>query len=181
MMLQNANERAVLKEFDTQKAISPGVATCWCQFCEADVKALALSKLSPCYCTTFDYTPILMTEDHLVVRRAVNHALERVALHPRHDHPLSDAPPDGPRVVDFIFEEGLDLVRQVMGESPSLCACDRCRDDALAYSLNRYPPRYGVRRNGKASLPEKERTAIRIELSPILARAARMISDKPRH
>lgn len=181
MKLQNANERAVTMEIETQKSFTPGDASCWCSFCEADVKALALSRLTPCYCTTFDYAPILMTEDHLMIRRAVSHAVARVALHPRHDRASSPLPPEGPRVVNFIFQEGLNLVDKVMEESGSSCTCDRCRQDALAHSLNRYPARYGVRRNAKASLPEKELTAIRIELAAIMSRAVRMVSDKPRH
>jgi hypothetical protein len=181
MRLLNANARAVMMEIDTQKSVAPGDDACWCSLCEADVKALALSKLTPCYCTTFDYAPILMTEDHLMIRRAVSHAIKRVALHPKHDRASAAPPPGGPRVVDFIFQEGLNLVDKVMEESGSRCACDHCRQDALAHSLNRYPPRYGVRRNGEASLPEKERTAIRIEFGAIMARAVRMVSDKPRH
>ena len=181
MMLQNANERAVLREVDTQKTLSPEGESCWCRLCEADVKALALSKLTPCYCTTFDYTPILMTEDHLIVRRAVSQAVERVTLHPKHDRASSSLPPGDPRVVNFIYQEGLELVERLMEDSGSRCTCEQCRRDALAYSLNRYPPRYGVQRNGKANLPEKEHTAIRIEFTAILSRAVRMVSDKPRH
>ena len=181
MMLQNANEQAVLKEVDSQKALSAGDDSCWCRQCEADVKALALSKLTPCYCTTFDYTPILMTEDYLVVRQAVSQAVGRVALHPKHDRASAGPPPGGPRVVNFIYQEGLELVGQLMEKAESRCSCEQCRRDALAYSLNRYPPRYGVQRNGSASLPEKEHTAIRIELAVIMGRAVRMVSDKPRH
>ena len=181
MTVQNANDRAVLSEVDTQKTLSPDGEACWCGLCEADVKALALSKLTPCYCTTFDYTPILMTEDHLIVRRAVSQAVKRVALHPKHDRGSISPPPGGPRVVDFVYQEGLGLVRHLMEESGSRCSCEQCRQDALAYSLNRYPPRYGVQRNGAANLPEKEQTAIRIELAAIMSRAVRMVSDKPRH
>jgi hypothetical protein len=180
--IQNANEKAILAEIESRmEAGPPENPACWCPYCEADVKALALSKLTPCYWTDFDCTPILQTEEHPRVRTAVSTALERVALHPKHRHDPSEGPPDGPRLVNFIAQEGEDLLEEVMETSGSSCTCARCRSDALAYSLNRYPPRYGVRRNGKPNLPEKERAAIRVELATIMARAARMISDKPRH
>jgi hypothetical protein len=180
--IQNANEEAVLGEIESRKAAdSQKDSACWCPYCEADVKALALSKLTPCYCTDFDYTPILQTEEHPRVRKAVSTALERVALHPKHRHNPAEGPPGGPHVVNFIAQAGEELLEEVMETSGSSCTCARCRSDALAYSLNRYPPRYGVRRDGKPSLPEKERATIRLELATIMARAARMISDKPRH
>ena len=181
MILQNANERAVAKEVETLKSLPSEGEACWCDHCEADVRALALSRLTPCYCTSFDYTPILMTEDHLLVRRAVYHAMERVSLHPRHDRVSSSPPPGGPKVVNFIYREGLEMIEEIMKQKGSRCTCETCRRDALAYSLNRYPARYGVQRNGSARLPEKEQTAIRIELGAIMSRAVGMISDKPRH
>jgi hypothetical protein len=180
--IKNANEEAVLGEIETRKTTDPRKdSVCWCPYCEADVKALALSKLTPCYCTDFDYTPILRTEEHPRIQEAVSTALERVAAQPKHRHTSSEGPPGGPRVVNFIAQEGENLLEGIMESSGNPCTCARCRSDALAYSLNRYPPRYGVQRNGERSLPEKERAAIRIELATIMARAARMISDKPRH
>ena len=64
---------------------------------------------------------------------------------------------------------------------PAYCACDLCRDDVLAFALNRVPPRYVSRREGavvtEVSL-EKEQSRAAIEV--VVMEALRKISVAPR-
>ena len=64
---------------------------------------------------------------------------------------------------------------------PAYCGCILCRDDVLAFALNRVPPRYVSRREGavvtEVSL-EKEQSRAAIEV--VVMEALRKISVAPR-
>ena len=64
---------------------------------------------------------------------------------------------------------------------PAYCGCDLCRDDVLAFALNRVPPRYVSRREGAVVTEvnlEKEQSRAAIEV--VVMEALRKISVAPR-
>jgi competence protein ComFB len=63
---------------------------------------------------------------------------------------------------------------------PAYCGCDLCRDDVLAFVLNRVPPRYVARREGAVVTEvnlEKEQSRAAIEV--VVMEALRKISVAP--
>ncbi len=180
--IHNATERLVLAEVQGRKTSRQETdGGCWCDGCEKDVVALSLSSLPPHYCTRFDWEEALQREGALWVRETVTRSLERVARHPKHHRQNSEAGGSRFRLVNFSFEECEAVIEQVLMEEQQACTCRRCLDDVLAYALNRYPPKYGVERNGEVSFPPKEREMARQELSSIVAAAAEVVGRKPRH
>ena len=51
----------------------------------------------------------------------------------------------------------------------------------MAYTLNRYPSKYGVVLRGKVKLPEHQKSAIREELQIILSKARDVVASNPNH
>ena len=64
---------------------------------------------------------------------------------------------------------------------PAYCGCELCRDDVLAFVLNRVPPRYVSRREGAVVTEvnlEKEQSRAAIEV--VVMEALRKVSVAPR-
>lgn len=182
-MLENATERLVADEIEKRKAPPHADSTlCWCSLCENDVMALSLMSISPRYETRFISATATGIEIELI-REAVSSALSRVSLHPRHERYPATSGVVELRLVNFSREAGASLVNALPAEDGknTFCVCARCRADTLAYALNRFPPRYGLERNGSVEFPAKERDAIRAEMSSFIAYAARVVADNPRH
>jgi hypothetical protein len=181
--LRNATERVVRKAVEKRKTahFADGSAECWCPLCESDVIALSLGTLSPHYCTDFDYEEVLETQEHTRVERTIDYSLARVGLHPKHERLAEDVSKFQLRLVNFSCKEGKTIVDSFLEDSADSCSCRQCRTDTLAYALNRYPPRYGVERNGIVEMPAREREAIRQEITAIITHANRVVTANPRH
>lgn len=184
MKLVNTTERVVRETVDDRKrtALSADDGTgCWCPLCESDVMALTLGALSPHYCTDFDDRKVLEAEESRKVERTVDHSIARVALHPKHERLAEDILDLRLRLVNFSCKEGKAILDSLFEDAGDSCSCPQCRTETLAYALNRYPPRYGVERNGIVEMPARERAAIREEISIILTHANRVVTASPRH
>ncbi len=183
MNLRNATERVVRETVDQKKTVrSAGDSTgCWCPLCESDIIALSLGTLSPHYCTDFDYEKVLKEDERSRVEKTVDYSIARVALHPKHERLAEDVSDLRLRLVNFSCKEGKAIIDSLFDDSGDSCDCPQCRSETLAYALNRYPPRYGVERNGIVEMPARERAAIREEISIILTHASRVVTASPRH
>jgi hypothetical protein len=179
---KNATEAAVDNELRRIRNSGPvAAAPCWCDACQADIRALSLSILPPYYCTTFDFDHILEKAEGGQVRTTVSQAVERVARYPKHNRRDTGTGHADLRLVNFTLEEGRALMDELSANGVAPCACQSCRTDTLAYALNRYPSKYGVERSGHIDFPESERKSIRRELSSIVAKAAGVVANQPRH
>ena len=154
---------------------------CWCSLCEADVTALALNSLPPAYSTTNGSAAPNGEKLQGAVRNAVLMAIGKVAHSPKHTADRPENYSDSIRVINYTFEEGSAQVVSSMAKSASPCVCDRCLADALAFALNRYPPKYGVERFGTRNLKEGHRKVMRQELKLMLSHAANIVSGSPNH
>ncbi len=154
---------------------------CWCEVCEADVVALALTYLPPRYCMDHSYGLIGKKTLPGTVRSAVQKAASRVSLKPKHRPGRPDPFIRRLRLANYAFEEGCAIVRTVMTEVQSPCVCRQCQADTLAFALNRMPARYGVECNGQSNLPDIQKDFMRHELNMLLTQASKTVASRPHH
>ncbi len=178
--LTNTTERVVTAAVDVLRE-SPADAAplCSCAACRADIMALTLCSLPPHYCTGREDESFVREKLGSRVEREVVHSAQRVAKHPKHDR-VEEGKGDV-NLLNFTFEEGSALLASLPGQEPFPCSCDTCSSDILAYTLNRFPPKYGVARSGKIEFPQHERDSLRQDMAFILALAVGVVSSKPRH
>ncbi len=155
--------------------------SCWCALCEADVIALALNNLPPCYCRSANFGYAAAKGLAGRVREAVARALEKVNRRPKHRPDAPDRYRREAQVVDFGLRIGSVLVSGASDDAKSACACDGCRADALALALNRYRPKYGVSSLGRSSYQENFADFIRHEIGQELVRARQVVGANPNH
>ena len=79
-----------------------------------------------------------------------------------------------------------DLVEQEYERNKSklgCCPCNRCRNDIIAYALNKLPTKYVVSHEGE--LYSKVDTVVHVQLETdifrLLAQGAKLIGEHPRH
>lgn len=74
------------------------------------------------------------------------------------------------------------IVERYLQDHPELCACDRCRLDMIALTLNSLPPRYAVTTLGEVftdvNLQGIQSTA---DIMMALMRSIEIVKKKPRH
>lgn len=184
MEIKNEMEALVRAEFERIKAAEAegtGMRRCWCSLCETDVVALALSLLPPLYCrgTLSGFATGLHTPGK--IHDAVQSALLRVSLRPKHRAGEPGLARADVSLVNYTMEVGSEMVGRALGRSERGCACPECRSDALAYALNRYPPKYGVARGGKRNLHPTYLEFMRHELGMLISQAVRVVSTHPNH
>lgn len=77
-------------------------------------------------------------------------------------------------VVEAIYEE----YKGALG----CCTCPSCRDDVIAYTLNRLPPKYIVSSPGAAfTRLDALQTQYRADVAATLSQAAAVVAKSPRH
>ena len=145
MGVKNEMEQLVRDEVARAKAEGgPGYAGCWCPLCEIDIVALALTLLPPLYCRTATYGHAAGLIRAGTISDAVQSALKRVDLWPKHRPGTLPTTRDEIALINYTFEVGSRWSAPRWVFPPSGCNCDECRSDTLAYALNRYPAKYGV-------------------------------------
>lgn len=154
---------------------------CWCPLCEADVIALALNHLPPRYCRGVNFGYAASQGFGRQVAEAVRMALEKVGQRPKHRPGAPDRFRSEAQLEDFGLKIGCLIVDGSLAAANSACSCDGCRADALAFALNRYPPKYGVSTPGRASYQANFADFIRHELGQTLSKACRVVSANPNH
>ena len=154
---------------------------CWCTLCETDVVALALTLLPPLYCRDDSFGTSAGLLKAGKIHDAVQAAVKRVSLWPKHRPGSPSAGRSEVSLVNFTFEVGTTMVGPALGRSPTGCSCEECRADTLAYALNRYPAKYGVTHAGRRSLHPTYIDFMRYELGMLINQAARVVSTHPRH
>lgn len=177
MRLTNAMELAVkdqVRRIAADPAAAPGC--CWCPLCRADVMALALSSLPPRY-EVRNREPALLEG----VEEEVARAVRTVGSNPKHPPGVAVATGEPVWIVNFPLEEGMRAVEGLFRGREGACDCWRCRCDAVAFALNRFPARYGVEHRGKIRLLDADRDAIRGELVSFLTPAIHVVTTLPRH
>lgn len=154
---------------------------CWCPLCETDILALALNQLPPRYCHEKNFGCTAVQGIGEQVRGAVARAVQKVSRRPKHPpgRPLVDR--DDIRMENYAQRIGAALVRTVLAPTAAACACDQCLADALAYALNRYPPKYGVCHGGRESYQQNYADFIRHEIGQVLSQAATVVREHPHH
>lgn len=177
--ITNEMEEAVRAELAGEKARTDREKVCWCELCEADIIALALTSLPPQYCTSRCRGTADDGQLHEQVRQALRSSVERVGRNPKHTPSYRERNEFSPRLINFNFEEGVDSVTDIM--ESALCTCEHCCADTLAMALNRYPSKYGVELDGSVNFPPRDRASIRRELGLIMNHAAEVVAERPRH
>lgn len=154
---------------------------CWCPLCEADVIALALNHLPPRYGRGENFGYAASQGFARRVAEAVRLALDKVSQRPKHRPGAPDRFRSEARLEDFGLKIGCTIVGHSLAAADGACTCEGCRADALAFALNRYPPKYGVSSPGRASYQEKFEDFIRHELGQTLTKACRLVCANPNH
>ena len=182
MRVRNEVQEAVYGGVHELKALAGEEnAPCWCPLCEADVSALAMTILPPRYSTAV-FGDISSPEGgHNPVRSALSTSVRRVDRSPNHPRSSPELRSARINVINFALEEGSALLTGLREREELPCSCDECLADALAYSLNRYPPRYGVLRGGRTNLPPYQRDFMRHELGVIISHSLSVVGASPRH
>lgn len=181
MDIKNEMETLVRAEVDRVRSTLGAVRHCWCALCTTDVVALALTQLPPLYCRRDSYGYAAGYATAGKIHDAVQSALKRVALRPKHRPGTPRALAEEVGLVNYTFEVGSAIVGPVFGRENRACGCSLCRSDTLAYALNRYPAKYGVRQGTRRSLHPTYLEFMRHELGLILTQAARMVAEHPHH
>ena len=82
-------------------------------------------------------------------------------------------------VMESLVMEQLD---NMLKEMKSVCACQRCRDDMVAYALNNLKPLYATTERGetisKASALEPQ---VHTDLITAITKAIELVGKNPRH
>jgi hypothetical protein len=181
MGIVNEMERLVWEELSrVWDAPGSGYTGCRCSLCEMDIVALALTLLPPLYCRDEGSAQAAAASSGKIAD-AVQAALKRVSLWPKHRPGVGATARDQVGLVNYTFEVGTSMVGAALGQSSSRCDCERCRTDALAYALNRYPAKYGVTRSGRRSLHPTYLNFMRYELGMLISQAARVVGNRPNH
>ncbi len=179
MSVRNEMEQLVRDEVGRVRDRGSGRGSvCWCRLCETDVVALALTLLPPLYCRTESYGNAAGLVRAGKVHDAVQAAIKRIALRPKHRSGAPGLQRDL-SLVNFTWEVGSEMVAGALGRVAAGCSCEHCRADTLAYALNRYPAKYGVRQSGRQSLHPTYLDFMRHELGLLLGQAARVVSARP--
>lgn len=156
-------------------------AFCHCPICRTDVLALALTKLPPCYCRGEHFGIASEKVGKKDLEKAVQAAIHRIRLRPKHPERLPVTDPSKILLVNFKLNVASRLVSPILHKIPESCGCELCRYDTLAYGLNQTPSRYGTSIAGKLRLPGSELEFIKHELVKTIAEAARKVATNPRH
>lgn len=163
------------------RSISKSGLTCRCPLCEADSLALSLTYLPPCYCRVDHYGLALSKVSPKVIEEKVRAALKRVGLRPRHSSREALPQSSAVKIIDFGLKEGGRMIGPLLERLSGACACEQCREDTLAFGLNRYAPKYGVSVGGKLRMQPHQIDFLRHELLEKLSEAAGSIARNPRH
>jgi competence protein ComFB len=79
-------------------------------------------------------------------------------------------------LVRFLFDDAFRNTGKLA------CTCEQCRDDILAFALNRLPPRYVSSDLGHAYVKTQYMSSqLQSDIVSELARAAEIVRDRPRH
>jgi competence protein ComFB len=179
--VKNDMEHLVRQEVKRRRAGRDAGGCCWCPLCEADVVAFALNHLPPRYCRTGNFGYAASQGFGNRVADAVRLAIEKVGQRPKHRPGAPDRFRTEALLEDFGLKIGAAIVDGSLAAANSGCACDGCRADALAFALNRYPPKYGVSTPGRTSYQANFEDFIRHELGQTLTKACRIVSAHPNH
>ena len=182
MRVTNQIESAVQAMLDDECRRWEGTPhVCSCPLCRADIAALALTNLPPRYVTEVSRRGAGAFNANSSVRAAVAAAARRVAVCPRHGENIPEEEDATVRIINFVFEEVARLALLCSLEDSRYCFCDRCTADMMAYSLNRYPSKYGVLWRGRHNLSEYQQECLREDLDLVLRRAAEVVTSNPAH
>jgi hypothetical protein len=182
MRVRNEVHGAVSGAVQELKAMAGGEnSACWCPLCEADGTARAMTILPPRYSTAVFGDISDGGGEHNPVRSALSTSLRRVDRSPNHARSSPELRSARVNLVNYAYDEGAALLTGLRERDELPCDCDECLADTLAYSLNRYPPKYGVLRSGRANLPPYQRDFMRHELGIIISHALNIIASSPRH
>lgn len=182
MSIRNEMEQLVREEIARTRAEGgPGYGGCRCPLCEIDIIALALTLLPPLYCRTGNSGHSARLIRASTIEDAVQSALKRVARTPKHRPGNQPAARDEIALINYTYEVLAPMVGPALGRSAARCTCEDCRFDTLAYTLNRYPAKYGVNRGGRRSLHPTYLDFMRYELGMLVSHAARIVGSHPHH
>jgi len=83
---------------------------------------------------------------------------------------------------NYMEEVVLEELKGILGEVKDMCRCERCREDMVAYALNRLSPKYVVTELGSVYTKINQlRVQARTDVTVYLMEAAKVVKEKPRH
>jgi hypothetical protein len=77
----------------------------------------------------------------------------------------------------------LSIYEELIAKTPGTCSCENCREDALAYVLNKTRPRYsGGTDTGMALIAlDLQKDQTRAQLAVVVLDAIQRVAANPRH
>jgi len=79
-------------------------------------------------------------------------------------------------------EAVIEELKGILEKMKDVCSCERCREDILAYTLNRLPARYVVTVLGNAYTKLHQlKVQSKADIVVQLMEAAKVVGAKPRH
>jgi competence protein ComFB len=83
---------------------------------------------------------------------------------------------------NFMEEVVVDELEGVLNVIEGACKCELCREDMVAWTLNRIDPLYVVRSMGRIySKLEQVKYQQQATITALLTKAAQVVKDNPRH
>lgn len=182
MLPRNVIEAAVFQSLEALRDRDPGTATtCWCPLCAADMRALALSAIPPRYVTRREDRAGVHNGRDRVLHEEVARAVAQVASHCKHQPGDPTAEGDDVALVNLTYEVAFSLIQGRVQRREGACGCFDCRCDAVAFALNRFPPRYGVALCGSSVFGERSRLEMGAEMTAFLDLGVSVVAGHPRH
>lgn len=83
---------------------------------------------------------------------------------------------------NYMEEATVGELNDILEQMEDICKCERCREDIVAYALNRLSPKYVVTELGNMytklnQIKAQSKTDIIVQLMD----AAKVVKEKPRH
>jgi len=76
----------------------------------------------------------------------------------------------------------IDELQGVLAQVEGSCSCEKCRQDMVAWALNRLPPKYVVTDLGYVYTNLNQiKVQARVDIVTKLTEAAQLVKEKPRH
>ncbi|MFH1356493.1 MAG: late competence development ComFB family protein [bacterium] len=83
---------------------------------------------------------------------------------------------------NYMEEVVVDELEGVLKSIDGACKCELCREDMVAWTLNRIEPLYVVRNLGRIySKLEQVKYQQQASITALLTKAAKVVKDNPRH
>lgn len=83
---------------------------------------------------------------------------------------------------NYMEQVVIEELGSILEQVNDICKCERCREDMVAYALNRLSPKYVVTELGRTYTKINQlKVQARTDVTVYLMEAAKVVKEKPRH